>query len=55
MVGGSEESFAIAKPLFEVMCAKAVLCGGAGAGQTAKICNNMILGISMLAAMSEGP
>ena len=53
MVGGSEESFAIAKPLFEVMCAKAVLCGGAGAGQTAKICNNMILGTTMV-AVCEG-
>jgi 3-hydroxyisobutyrate dehydrogenase len=48
MVGGSEEAFAKAKPLFEIMGQKAVLCGEAGAGQAAKICNNMILGISMI-------
>ncbi|MEM6441338.1 MAG: 3-hydroxyisobutyrate dehydrogenase [Pseudomonadota bacterium] len=48
MCGGSEESFAKAAPLFEVMGQKAVHCGGPGAGQSAKICNNMILGISMI-------
>ena len=48
MVGGAEEAFAVAKPLFEIMGQKAVLCGEAGAGQAAKICNNMILGISMI-------
>ncbi|MEM6744080.1 MAG: 3-hydroxyisobutyrate dehydrogenase [Pseudomonadota bacterium] len=48
MCGGSDESFAKAAPLFEVMGQKAVHCGGPGAGQSAKICNNMILGISMI-------
>ena len=48
MVGGGEEAFAKARSLFEIMGQKAVLCGEAGAGQAAKICNNMILGISMI-------
>ena len=48
MVGGSDEAFAKGKPLFEIMGSKAVYCGVAGAGQAAKICNNMILGISMI-------
>jgi len=49
MVGGSEEAFATATPLFEVMGQKAVHCGAAGMGQAAKICNNMILGATMVA------
>ncbi|AKI00652.1 3-hydroxyisobutyrate dehydrogenase [Hoeflea sp. IMCC20628] len=48
MAGGSADSFAKAMPLFEVMGGKTVHCGEAGAGQSAKICNNMILGISMI-------
>ncbi|TFF17654.1 3-hydroxyisobutyrate dehydrogenase [Jiella endophytica] len=48
MVGGSQAAFAKGRPLFEIMGAKAVHCGEAGAGQAAKICNNMILGISMI-------
>jgi 3-hydroxyisobutyrate dehydrogenase len=48
MVGGSDEAFAKGKPLFDIMGQKAVHCGEAGAGQAAKICNNMILGISMI-------
>lgn len=48
MAGGSEEAFDVGAPLFEIMGQKAVHCGGAGAGQAAKICNNMILGISMI-------
>lgn len=48
MAGGSLEAFAVAKPLFDVMGQKAVHCGSSGAGQAAKICNNMILGITML-------
>ena len=48
MAGGSDAAFAAAKPLFDVMGKKAVHCGGPGAGQSAKICNNMILGISMI-------
>ncbi len=49
MVGGAEEDFAAAGPLFEVMGRRIVLCGGPGAGQAAKVCNNMILGVSMIA------
>ena len=49
MVGGSEEDFATAQPLLEAMGRKIVHCGGSGNGQAAKICNNMILGISMIA------
>jgi 3-hydroxyisobutyrate dehydrogenase len=48
MCGGSPEAFARAKPLLEAMGKKIVHCGEAGAGQAAKICNNMILGISMI-------
>ncbi|MFV1531025.1 MULTISPECIES: 3-hydroxyisobutyrate dehydrogenase [unclassified Phaeobacter] len=48
MAGGSQAAFDAAKPLFDVMGQKAVHCGDAGAGQAAKICNNMILGITMI-------
>ena len=48
MVGGSELAFAASKPLLAVMGKKIVHCGGSGAGQAAKICNNMLLGISMI-------
>ena len=48
MAGGSDEAFGRAAPLFEIMGQKAVHCGEAGAGQSAKICNNMLLGISMI-------
>lgn len=48
MAGGSQEAFAKAKPALEAMGKKVVHCGEAGAGQAAKICNNMILGISMI-------
>ena len=50
MAGGSEEAFDKAKPLFEIMGQRAVHCGDAGAGQAAKICNNMLLAISMIGA-----
>lgn len=49
MVGGSEEDFAAAHPILEVMGGRIVHCGDAGAGQAAKVCNNLILGISMIA------
>jgi 3-hydroxyisobutyrate dehydrogenase len=49
MAGGAADAFARAKPLLETMGRKIVHCGEAGAGQAAKICNNMILGISMIA------
>lgn len=49
MVGGSDEGFARAKPFLDVMGKNIIHAGGAGNGQAAKICNNMILGISMVA------
>lgn len=49
MCGGEDKAFATAKPVLEKMGKKIVHCGGAGAGQAAKICNNMILGVSMIA------
>jgi 3-hydroxyisobutyrate dehydrogenase len=49
MVGGSADSFARGQPILATMGRKIVHCGDAGAGQAAKICNNMILGISMIA------
>jgi len=53
MCGGDEKSFAAARPVLEKMGKKIVHCGGAGAGQGVKICNNMILAISMI-GVSEG-
>ncbi|MGC6517745.1 MAG: 3-hydroxyisobutyrate dehydrogenase [Candidatus Puniceispirillaceae bacterium] len=49
MVGGTNHHFNKAKPLLEAMAKKVVHCGDSGAGQAAKICNNMMLGISMIA------
>ncbi|MGB7316404.1 MAG: 3-hydroxyisobutyrate dehydrogenase [Planktotalea sp.] len=49
MVGGEEAGFNKALPLFEIMGQKAVHCGASGNGQAAKICNNMILGVTMIA------
>ena len=48
MCGGDDKAFAAAKPVLENMGKKLVHCGSAGAGQAAKICNNMILAISMI-------
>ncbi|MGI3210243.1 3-hydroxyisobutyrate dehydrogenase [Roseovarius tibetensis] len=48
MVGGDEAGFKIASELFDIMGQKAVHCGPAGNGQAAKICNNMILGATMI-------
>ncbi|BCH24391.1 3-hydroxyisobutyrate dehydrogenase [Mesorhizobium sp. L-8-3] len=48
MAGGSREAFAKAEPVLNPMAGRVVHCGDAGAGQAAKICNNMILGISMI-------
>jgi 3-hydroxyisobutyrate dehydrogenase len=53
MVGGNEEDFATAKPVLEAMGRRLVHCGTPGAGQAAKVCNNMILAVSMI-AVSEG-
>jgi len=49
MVGAADAVFAKAAPLLSAMGRKVVHCGGPGAGQAAKVCNNMILGISMIA------
>jgi len=49
MVGGDADAFARAKPLFDVMGKAAIHAGQAGNGQIAKACNNMMLGICMLA------
>ena len=49
MIGGETDVVENAKSILAAMGKKLVHCGGAGAGQAAKICNNMILGISMIA------
>lgn len=48
MCGGRAEVFARIKPVLEAMGAKAVLAGDPGSGQAAKVCNNMLLAISMI-------
>jgi 3-hydroxyisobutyrate dehydrogenase len=53
MVGGPQGAFARAEPILAKMGKTIVHAGGAGNGQAAKICNNMILGISMI-AVAEG-
>jgi 3-hydroxyisobutyrate dehydrogenase len=49
MVGGADEAFARAEPILSCMGKAVIHAGGAGAGQGAKICNNMILGSQMIA------
>jgi len=53
MVGGSDSGFEAAKLILELMGKKVVHCGDVGMGQAAKLCNNLVLGISM-AAVCEG-
>lgn len=48
MVGGDADAFARARPILEAMGRSVVHCGAAGAGQAAKMCNNMLLAISMI-------
>jgi 3-hydroxyisobutyrate dehydrogenase len=48
LCGGAEAAFAAARPILEKMGKRIVHCGEAGAGQAAKICNNMILGATMI-------
>jgi len=48
MVGGSDEAFARAQPIIDPMAKAVIHAGGPGAGQAAKICNNMILGATMI-------
>jgi 3-hydroxyisobutyrate dehydrogenase len=49
MVGGSDDGFKRAQPILSAMGKAVIHAGGAGAGQAAKICNNMLLGASMIA------
>jgi 3-hydroxyisobutyrate dehydrogenase len=49
MVGGTDAAFARAEPVLAAMGKAVIRAGGAGAGQAAKICNNMLLGASMVA------
>lgn len=49
MVGGSGEDFAAAKPVLEAMAGKIIHCGDTGAGQAAKVCNNMVLAVQQIA------
>jgi len=49
MVGGDAAALATCRPLLDIMGARTVHCGAAGMGQAAKICNNMILGVTMIA------
>ncbi len=49
MVGGTDDAFARAEPHLQIMGKAVIHAGGAGAGQAAKICNNMLLGASMVA------
>jgi 3-hydroxyisobutyrate dehydrogenase len=49
MVGGQEDAFARAKPILSAMGKAVIHAGGAGNGQAAKICNNMLLGATMVA------
>jgi 3-hydroxyisobutyrate dehydrogenase len=53
MVGGAADAFERAQPVLAVMGKAVIHAGAAGNGQAAKICNNLILGISMI-AVSEG-
>ncbi len=49
MVGGAANTLELVLPLFDIMGGRVIHCGDAGAGQAAKICNNMILGVTMIA------
>ena len=49
MVGGDADTLALARPLLDIMGGRVIHCCNAGAGQSAKICNNMILGATMIA------
>jgi 3-hydroxyisobutyrate dehydrogenase len=49
MVGGSHDAFERAAPILKAMGKAVVHAGGSGNGQAAKICNNMVLGVSMIA------
>lgn len=48
MVGGSKENFQVAEPFLKSMGTRVVHCGDVGMGQAAKLCNNMLLAVSMI-------
>ncbi len=48
MVGGESSKFEKAKKVFDIMGSRAIFCGDPGSGQATKICNNLIVGISMI-------
>ena len=48
MVGGSVSNFQSTKPILEAMGSRIVHCGDIGMGQAAKLCNNMLLAVSMI-------
>ena len=48
MVGGTNDAFERAKPLLDCMGKNVVYCGSHGSGQAVKICNNMLLAVSMI-------
>ncbi|WP_425004044.1 3-hydroxyisobutyrate dehydrogenase [Mycolicibacterium sp. S3B2] len=49
MVGGDESAFERAKPVLEPMAGRMIHCGASGAGQAAKLCNNMVLAVQQIA------
>jgi len=49
MVGGSDEAFVAAQSILDPMAGKVIHCGGSGAGQAAKVCNNMVLAVQQIA------
>lgn len=49
MVGGSSQAFATAEPILQTLGKAVIHAGGSGTGQAAKICNNLMLGIEMVA------
>lgn len=51
MLGAREEDLDAVRPLLDVMGGKTVHCGGPGTGQAAKVCNNLLLGVSMIGAV----
>jgi 3-hydroxyisobutyrate dehydrogenase len=49
MVGGADDALAAARPVLEPMAGKIIHCGDSGAGQAAKLCNNMLLAVQQIA------
>ncbi|WP_374022830.1 3-hydroxyisobutyrate dehydrogenase [Mycobacterium sp. HNNTM2301] len=49
MVGGEDDALQRARPVLEPMAGKVIHCGAAGAGQAAKVCNNMVLAVQQIA------